>query len=221
MNIRITTFSVLFAATCAISFNTAAHADEEQEARVKPGSLRFDFGANTYALDHVQSRHHYMSTSPGPGSVHSGAAPKNLLGLDPSFLAKPTPMPVAQAPVIAQPTVSAKPIIANNSPFSALFKNPAPSALTAPVANAGQFGKPTPAAIPKIASLPQTHVDRGVHGTVIHASHPRAAVARGAAPIANYGNSFYSPGQVLPTVSSGSGSTTSADVSGSIIHRRK
>jgi hypothetical protein len=169
MNIRITTFSVLFAATCAISFNTAAQAGEDEEARVKPGSLRFDFGSNNYRLDHVESRHHYMSTSPAPSSVHSGAAPKNLLGLDPGFLAKPAPMPVVQAQ-IAQPTVSAKPILANNSPFNALFKNPAPSALTAPVANAGQFGRPAAMAPPTIASLPQTHVGKGVHGVITHAA---------------------------------------------------
>jgi hypothetical protein len=219
MNIRITTFSVLFAATCALTFNTAARADDE-EARVKPGSLRFDFGSNSYALDHVAPRHHYMSTSPAQGSVHSGAAPKNLLGLDPGFLAKPAPLPVAAPAPVAQQNVSAKPILATNSPFNTLFKNPAASALTAPVANAGQFGKPAAGAIPKIASAVPPRIDRGVHGTVIRAAHPRAAVARTATPIANYGNSYYNPAQALPGYTNGGGSSVTTDLSGSVIRHK-
>ena len=219
MNIRITTFSVLFAATCAIAFNTAARADDE-EARVKPGSLRFDFGSNKYALDHVESRHHYMSTSPGPGSVHSGAAPKNLLGLDPGFLAKPAPLPVAAPAPVAQQNVAARPILATNSPFNTLFKNPA--ALTAPTANAGQFGKPATAAPPIVASrLPQTRSTNGVHGVIVHAARPKAAVARAATPIANYGNNWFTPAQALPGYTNGGGSSVTTDLSGSVIRHKR
>jgi hypothetical protein len=218
MNIRITTFSVLFAATCALSFNTAAQAGEDEEGRVHSGSMRFTFDNNTYPLDHVQSRHHYMSTSPGPGSVHSGAAPKNLLGLDPGFLAKPAPLPVAPPPVaVAQPTVSAKPIIANSSPFSALFNHPSP-ALSAPAANAGQFGHPA-AAKPQIASLPpQTHPRTAVAGRVLR-PHPTAAAARtGGTPIASYNNQFYIPGAALPGYGAGGGgNVTTTNLQGSVI----
>jgi hypothetical protein len=222
MNIRITTFSVLFAATCALSFHTAAQAGEEEEGRVHPGSMRFDFQSHTYALDHVESRHHYMSTSPGPGSVHSGAAPKNLLGLDPGFLAKPAPLPVAPPPVaVAQPTVSAKPIIANSSPFSSLFNHPA-QALSAPAANAGQFGHPAAAAKPQIASLPQTHARTGVNGRIIHAARPTAAIARSATPIASYNNSqFYIPGAHLPGYNAGGGANVTTDLVGSVIRHKR
>jgi hypothetical protein len=221
MNIRITTFSLLVAATCAIGLNTAAQADE-QDVRSLP-SNRFDFGSNTYALDHVQSRHHYISTSPGPGNVHSGAAPKNLLGLDPGFLAKPAPPPVAQAPV-AQPTVSAKPIIANNSPFSSLFGNPQPQALTAPPA--GKFGSPAAAAAKPalVASAPRTFHNQGVNGKLLtHFPHhtPTAAAARPMAPIASYeGGKYYSPGQVNAGYSNGGGATVTTDLAGSIIGRK-
>jgi hypothetical protein len=219
MNIRITTFSVLFAATCAISFNTAAQAGEDEESRVKPGGMRFDFGGNQYALDHVAPRHHYISTIPAPVNVHSGSAPKNLLGLDPGFLAKPAPLPVAPV-AVAQPTVSAKPIIANNNPFSAVFGHPTnPSALNAPIANAGQFGKPAAAAPPIVAQLPQTHSARGVHGTVVHAPRPRAAAARPSAPIATYGpGGAYSPGNVLAGYGGGASVTTT--LQGSVISHK-
>lgn len=220
MNIRITTFSLLVAATCAIGLNTAAQAGEE-DARSAP-DMRFHFEANEYALDHVKRHPHYTSTGPGPGSVHSGTAPKNLLGLDPGFLAKPAPLPVAPAPV-AQPTVSAKPIIANNSPFSSLFGNPQPQALTAPPA--GKFGSPAVAAAkpPIVASAPRTFHNQGVNGKLLsRLPHhtPTAAAARPMSPIASYGGQYYSPGTVSPIMTSG-GTTTTSDVQGSVIRRRK
>ena len=98
MNIRLTTFSLIVAATCGIAFNQAAKADEEDVKHLP--SMRFDFGGNTYALDHVQPRHHYVGTYT-PSSVHQGAAPKNLLGLDPSFVSKPAPLPKPVAPAPA------------------------------------------------------------------------------------------------------------------------
>jgi hypothetical protein len=154
--------------------------------------------------------------------VHSGAAPKNLLGLDPGFLAKPAPLPVAPPPVaVAQPTVtvSAKPIIANNSPFSSLFNHPAP-ALSAPAANAGQFGHPAPAAQPKIAYLPQTHPRTGVNARIIHAARPTAAAARTGTPIASYGNQFFTSGAALPGYNASGGANVTTDLKGSVIRHK-
>jgi hypothetical protein len=213
MNIRITTFSLIVAASCGIAFNQAAQA-EEQEVGHAP-SMRFDFGPNTFALDRVQSRHHYVGSFT-PSSVKSGAAPKNLLGLDPSFV-KPVPPPPApvQAPAPVA-TVAAKPIMP--SIFNSLFGHPNSTPLVA--SNQGALPIATPAQAARPAGhLPQHHVTTNGTATLLHAAPARPRVAT-AAP-ATYSNldKFYGQGNHLPKLggSNSGGAVTSASVNGTII----
>ena len=219
MNIRITTFSLLVAATCGLAFNQAAKADEEDVKHLP--SMRFDFGGNQYALDHVAPRHHYVSTFT-PSSVHSGAAPKNLLGLDPSFVSKPAPLPKALPPAPApQATVAAKPILP--SAFSSLFGHP-----TAPLVAQGPGALPPvaagiPAAPAKaLGHHPSVHVSTNGTAKLIHAARPTGMSARPVPSIASYApNQGYQAGSVLPGYSNAGGMTASSAVSGSVIgHRR-
>ncbi|HEY9760364.1 MAG TPA: hypothetical protein V6C97_34720 [Oculatellaceae cyanobacterium] len=213
MNIRITTYSLIVAASCGIAFNQAASAGEEDVRNVP--SMRFDFGPNTYALDRVQSRHHSVGTFT-PSSVKSGVAPKNLLGLDPSFV-KPVPPPPAPTP-IAQPTVAAKPIFP--AMFNSLFGKPTNTPLVASAPGALPVTAPAQAARPA-GHLPQHHVTTSGTAKILHAAKPTALAA---AP-ASYSNldKFYKQGSVVPGYggsSSGNG-VVSTSLNGSIIPKHR
>jgi hypothetical protein len=214
MNLRITTYSLIVAATCGIAFNQAAKADE-QDVRTLP-SMRFEFQNNNYALDHTTPRRHYVGTTGGNpvSSVHSGSAPKNLLGLDPSFVSKPAPLPVAPPPVV-RPTVAAKQILPSNSPFSSIFQHPqTPLVAQAP----GALPPISPAAATPAHAGPAISANKGVHAKLIGRNHPAAAVAKSAPPIANYGEKFYSPVAVIPGYSNG-GQGADSSVHGTVIKR--
>lgn len=218
MKTRITTFSLIIAATCAIGFNQAAKAEDEDVRHVS--SMRFDFGSNTYALDRPSPRHHYISATPATpaSSVHSGAAPKNLLGLDPSFVSKPAPLPTARPAIpVAQPVVTAKAILP--SPFASLFNHP-----TAPLVAQGPGAlPPVSAAQPAHAGhLPATQATKGVSGRVLRPHHqaPVAAVAH-QAPAATYGGQFYTPTTVTPGYDSNGGSHVDTSLKGVIIGHKK
>jgi hypothetical protein len=215
MNIRITTFSfsLIIAATCGIAFNQAANAGEE-DVRSGP-SMRFDFGSNNYRLDSVSPRRHTVGTYI-PSSVKSGAAPKNLLGLDPNFV-KPVPAPAPAPAPVAQPTVAAKPILP--SAFTSLFGHPtAPLVAQAP----GTLPATTPAAsAPKAGHLPSSHysANKGVHAVLVKkpAANPMVAAA---AP-ASYGK-YFQQGDVHPGYggNASGGSVIDTSLIGKVIHHK-
>jgi hypothetical protein len=212
MNIRIAT-SLIIAVTGGVIFNSAARADE-QDVRTTP-SMRFDFGPNTYELDHTSHRHHYIGTSATPPpSVHSGAAPKNLLGLDPGFVSKPAPLPVVRP--VPQTTVAAKPILP--TPFASIFGRPPVSPLVAQGA-----GALPPASFGSTGHLPVAHSSKSTHAKVVSRPHHAPPVGLAAQPsIATYGkDQGYQAGSVLPGYSNTGGMGADASVSGRIIGRKK
>lgn len=223
MNIKIATYSLIVAATCGLAFNSVARADEdENDGRPKPGNMRFVFEGQMIRGDHIGHRRY--AAAPTPSSVHSGVAPKNLLGLDPSFVSKPAPLPVAP---VAQPQVAAK--IMPSNPFASVFGRPstpaalvasAPQALPALQAPAAKFGAPNtpkPTQAPAVSATTNTHIA----WKQPHHARPTALAAAPArtAPVAAYAPGVgYSAGDVHPGYGNG-GTYVNTALNGAIIGR--
>lgn len=209
MNFRITTLSLLIAATCGVVCNQAAKAEEGEERRIP--SMRFEFEPNTYRLDSGNSRRHAVYSAPEISSVRSGAAPSNLLGI-PKFIGAPA---APAAPVVAAlPQVSAK--ISSSSPWAALFNHP-----SAPLI--AQGAGMLPLTYPQIKAAHMTaskvHASHGPSSFKPHHAPTVASKSKSAAPIASYDGKFYSQGAVVPGYNNNGGSVVDTSLSGKIMHK--
>jgi hypothetical protein len=232
MNKHLTTLSLAITATAAL-----ASAASAQESR----GMRFNYAPNIYRQEQPNAPKDLNLAA--PSNVHDGAVPHNVLGVDPTFLAKPAPpapTPARYVPVapIAQKMTNASPRF--GQPVTA---NPVPAPLAAnpiPAAFRAAFGNPL-TVNPVVASLPHQpattaqhapvksnaapssnhfHHANNVSGKIFKPTLPAgkaAGPAQGLPPIASYGNQGYTPGALMPHVGSGSASA-SADVSGRLMH---
>jgi len=188
---------------------------------------RFAFEPNVYGTEKFKRRHAYV----GPQhAVHRGAVPSNMLGIDPTFVAKaPPPAPIPQVlPVMtaATPRILPSQLPRVTGQFQESFGKPAqPKALVANQAPAMSVPKqlsapPAQQASKSVAARlgPRTHhnATRSVNAKLARRPAPSAASAT--PKIASYGNNkFYSPGGHTPA-STGSGSRTDASVYGKVLH---
>jgi hypothetical protein len=220
MNIKLATLSIISIAA-GIAVSQPANAE----------GARFDFAPQTYAMDSVKPHHHYPS-GPLP-NVTAGAMPRSssMLGVDPIMLAKPAPQvaPIARTNVTPQISFSnpIPKIVPQLPPLQ-------PTQLAATPFNK-MFGNPNnPNQAPVVASLPapkaQPIARQHTQGVTGRLRRPVAPVAMTgvsgrlrtpAANVANYGQGIgYTPGAFLP-VQSGSGMSTSTNVSGSVLTRKR
>lgn len=226
MNIKALTLSIISVAA-AVAASTPAQAQEAGEAP-RPNA-RWSFAPNVWKKETIQMPRGYNAPAP-MAAVRSGAVPgKSMLGLDPSYLAKaPAPMP---APLVrVNQAVSAVPIaVKPASPLEAFqkaFGKPVSATPAALVASAPQAMSAVPASTSPSASrqvsahrIPSVRHSSNLNGKVLTPQHRTGLAARPAAPIQSYGSSFFSPVPFNPA-SAGSGSSTSATVSGRIYHGR-
>ncbi|MBZ0185028.1 MAG: hypothetical protein K8F91_02160 [Candidatus Obscuribacterales bacterium] len=189
---------------------------------------RFKFEANEWGTQKFKQRHQYR----GPQhAVSSGHVPTNMLGIDPTFVAKvPPPAPI-QIPATRPAMTSTTPrILPRTQPvvtgqYKPSFGQPAqPQELVA--------HQPPALSVPKeLSAKPAQQASKGVSARLAprakhHASKSVAAKLQkrhaptGAAAtpkIASYGNNkFYTPGGHNPA-STGSGSRTNSSVYGTVI----
>ncbi|MBS1956276.1 MAG: hypothetical protein JST89_18970 [Cyanobacteria bacterium SZAS-4] len=222
MNIKALTLSIISVAA-AVAASSPAQAQEGPQA----GGARWHFAPNYFKLEQPNLPRGY--NAPTPSAVRSGSVPKasSLLG-DPAYLAKaPAPMP---APLVrVNQAVSAVPIaVKPASPLEAFQKAFGKPVSAAPVmvaaAPQGMSAMPAstlPSANKSVAGhiRPRSNATTGLHGVLKTPQHRPGLAARPAAPISSYGSSFFSPVPFNPA-SAGSGSSTSATVSGRIYHGR-
>ncbi|HEY9683510.1 MAG TPA: hypothetical protein V6C86_18170 [Oculatellaceae cyanobacterium] len=211
MNIKALTLSIISVAA-AVAASAPAQA---QEAEPRRPSARWDFAPNVWKKETIPMPRGYNAAP--QAAVRSGAVPsKNVLGLDPTYLAKaPAPMP---APLVRNTqAVSAVPI-KSNAPFEAFkaaFGKPISASPTPMIASAPQSLPAIPAtAAPSssravsghIRPRPVSHAATGVSGRLMTPQHRPAPVPA----VANYGSLGFTPGPMVPSSgSSGSGATTS------------
>jgi hypothetical protein len=214
------------AITATITLATAAQAQQQQE-----NPNRFKFSGSSYKLEQTPSPRSAYN-NPLPSTVHAGAVPHGLSGIDPGFLAKPTI--VYRAAPVAAPAAQT---MTNASTSFGTPLNPNPITASIPPQYKASFGKPI--SPPMVASLPTpaipnrpapvnhhaapTHLSRSsnLHGVI----HPHVAAGNAARPaqglpiIASYEhNQGYTVGPLLPHIGSG-GSSSSAQVSGRLMSR--
>ncbi len=221
MNIKALTLSIISVAA-AVAASSPAQAQEAEQRRP---SARWDFAPNVWKKETLPMPRGY--NAPAPVAVRSGAVPgKSMLGLDPSYLAKapPAPAPMPAPLVRVNQAVSAVPIaVKPASPLEAFQKAFGKPVSAAPVmvAAAPQGMSATPAAVgPSTRSvaarrIPSRSANSNLNGRLLTPQRHTGLAARPAAPIASYGSSFFSPVPFNPA-SAGSGSSTSATVSGRI-----
>lgn len=212
MNIKALTLSIISVAA-AVAASAPAQA---QEAEPRRPSARWDYAPNVWRKETIPMPRGYNAAP--QTAVRSGAVPsRNVLGLDPTYLAKaPAPMP---APLVRNTqAVSAVPINKPSAPLEA-FK--------------AAFGKPISAAPPMVAALPQgmsaapastmpsaaKSVSAHLRPRSTPVSHSTGVAARLMTPqhrpapvpaVANYGSLGFTPGSIVPSSgSTGSGATTS------------
>jgi hypothetical protein len=223
MNIKALTLSIISVAA-AVAASQPAQADEEAR---RPPSARWEYAPNTWRKETAPS--HRWETSAPAVAVRSGAVPsKNMLGVDPSFLAKAPPPPprfVAPPMQVARQQVSAVPIaVKPTTPmeaFSKAFGRPVSATPVAPMMAALPQSLPA-APTPIAASRPAVHhvprTSSSLNGKVLPQPHRygQTAPAARALPIASYGNNYFAPA-FTPTA--GSGNSTSTAVKATIIPR--
>lgn len=225
MNIKALTLSIISVAA-AVAASSPAQAQEAEQRRP---SARWDFAPNVWKKETLPMPRGY--NAPAPVAVRSGAVPKSsVLGLDPGYLAKtpPAPAPMPAPLVRVNQAVSAVPIaVRPASPLEAFQKAFGKPVSAAPVmvaaAPQGMSAMPTstlPSANRSVAGhIRPRSATTGLHGVLKTPQHRPGLAARPAAPIASYGSNFFSPVPFNPA-SAGSGSSTSATVSGRIYHGR-
>lgn len=210
MNIKALTLSIISVAA-AVAASAPAQAQEAEQRRP---SARWDFAPNVWKKETIPMPRGY--NAPAPAAVRAGAVPsRNVLGLDPTYLAKPpAPMP---APLVRNTTSVAAVPIKPSSPLEAFqkaFGKPISAAPTPMIASAPQSLPPIPvAAAPsagKYVSARPIHrsLSRSTNGTakLLTAQHRPAPVPA----VANYGSLGFTPGPMVPSSgSSGNGATTS------------
>lgn len=203
-----------------IAFATIASTMQAASAQESRGA-RFNFAPNVWRSESVRLPKGYAAPDP-VHNVRAGAVPSNLLGVDPSMLAKPAPPPIIAAHP-AVPMVSSQVNIPRaNATFNPMFGKPQVAQLPAPVpqqavampmprttapAKAAPAGKPRYAARPSVSGRLLTPVKRNVT--------PQTATPA----VASYREGFgYSPGLLLPSNSGGSGANTT--VTGKLIRHK-
>ncbi len=217
MNIRTTTLSLIIAASLGIAYTQTAKADsglhDDASASAATG-MRFGFAPNL--VGSASSRRAVSPLSFGP---HAGAVPHASSLIDPTFVVKTPPPPLAK-PMPAMPVPSVQ---------ATVVQKPA----QLPDAMKSIFGQTAPAAPPLIAkgaeplTPPQgagkpganTSASKGVAGKIIHRSKPRGIGAPGARPlpvIAGY-PSGYTPTPHLPGVGTGGQTVTDTTLRGTIL----
>jgi hypothetical protein len=205
MNIRTTSFSLIIAASLGVAFSQTAKADDASTSAT-PGGMRFTFEPNIVKPSHAAAPRYVAPAINGP---HAGAVPKNILGLDPTFVAKAPPPPVSRPmPAMPVPSVQAtlqKPGLPDA--LQSIFGRPAPAA-PALIAKGAEPLSPPQGATGKPASGPAMHVSKDGHAKLIHASKPRPLVAHSDRPIATYPGG-YVPIQHLPGVGGQNGAAIS------------
>lgn len=227
MNIKLATLSII-----SIAFGVAISQPALAQEKAPPPSQRFDYAPNIYRMDNIQPRHHYAS-GPIP-NVSAGAMPRSssMLGVDPIMLAKPAPQvaPIARTNVTPQISFSnpipkivpqlppLQPTQLAATPFNKMFGNPN---------NPNQAPVVASLPAPKAQSIARQHTQQGVTGRLRRPVAPVAMTGVSgrlrtpAANVANYGQGIgYTPGAFLP-VQSGSGMSTSTNVSGSVLTRKR
>lgn len=219
--------------TTTLILSTIALSAAVQPARAE--GARFDFAPNTWAAE--SPNHPRTWTTMPKAPISQGHVPHNLLGFDPSMMRKPAPPPVV-APRIA-------PVVQPSVHSQVSFGNPVPQLVpqSVPAAFKAAFGAPLevpPPATPKqpqpatapiapaaksIAAHPSRPVvaSNNLHGRMMrpHLAAGNAAGPAQSLPIASYGkNVGYMPGTYLPSVATGSGSSSTTSLNGRILSRQ-
>lgn len=210
----------LFVSLAVITFAASSmQTASAQEAR----GARFNFAPNVYRTE--QSRLPKGYGAEPMHNVRAGAVPSsNLLGVDPSMLAKPAPPPPVIAAHPAMTSVTPAMFIPKtNAGFNPMFGKPQVAQLPAPVPQQAvaipMQMKPATAAPAQAA--PRRHVNTGVAGRLLTPPRRRNIAPTTASPaVASYGKNFgYVPGAYLPSSGGSGGATT--DVTGRLLTKTK
>lgn len=217
MKSRFYLISVLTIATVGL-LGAPAQAQEKRGAR-------FDFAPNYFKTEQPR----VPSFAEGPSKVKQGAMPRSsgFLGLDPQMLSsRPQPLPqVAARPAV--PSVSSRAFIPKTA-FQSSFGQPVqplqagqPIAMTpnAPV-RMPQMAAPTAARIAAAPRHPRSSGHRPAHSIATSVAGKLKTPTHTTPEMATYGpNVGYVPGEHLPAVQTGSGTSSRADVHGRIIKK--
>lgn len=209
----------LFVSLVAISaIASSMQSASAQEAR----GARFNFAPNVYRVE--QSRVPKDYGAEPAHNVRAGAVPNsNLLGVDPSMLAKPAPPPpvVAARPAMTSVT-PAMFVPKTNSAFNPMFGKPQVAQLPAPVPQqaVAMPMQMKPATAAPAQAAPRRHVNTAVAGRLMKPVRRNIAPTTATPAVASYGKNFgYVPGAYLP--SSSGGASTSTIVHGVIVNQKR
>jgi hypothetical protein len=208
----------------------------------QPGGARFNYQLNTWRQDSTERKHPMMTTNPMAGSAPSGMM-NNLKQL----LAHQTPPPAPVRKPVLAPVLTKNPFVQaqmiNKQAFGKPL-TPQPVALPPAIANRGQFGAPIEVKPPVVAMQPKPqtaphlpeskspaaaphHIayagNGNVHGVLRHPGvmTPTKAIAGSLPTIASYGkNVGYTSGALVPTISSGGGTSSQTRLTGTILPSR-
>jgi hypothetical protein len=212
-------FSILVSLVAFATIASTMQAASAQESR----GARFNFAPNVWKSESVRLPKGYGGPEP-MHNVRPGAVPSNLLGVDPSMLAKPAPPPIV-AVQPAMPMVSAQMSVPRaNASFNPIFGKPqvAPMPATVPQ-QAVAMPMTTKPVVAKAAPAARRQVATGVQGVLRKPPSGRPTnitPMSGTPAVASYKEGFgYSPGLLLPSNSSGGSRTTTA-VSGVIVGKK-
>lgn len=197
---------------------TSMQSASAQEANTR--GARFNFAPNIYRTEASRVPKGYNAEP--VHNVRAGSVPSsNLLGLDPSILAKPAPLPPVVAAHPAMPMVSAQAFVPKaNANFNPMFGKPMVAQLPAPVP---QQAVALPIQMKPVAAASAPTAKRHVattalSGRLLKPKYRQVRPASAAPGVASYGNNFgYTPGAYLPS----SGMSTQTDVHGVIVKQKR
>ena len=194
-----------------------------QAASAQEGkTARFDFAPNKWKTDSGNVPKGYGDHFEPQHNVQAGSVPTNdILGVDPTMLAKPAPLPVATTRLTPQLMV---PKTNANPNFNPAFGKPTIAQLPVPIVPQQAVALPVApikqaAAIPAQAARPvvRTAVQGVLKKPVLRSTRPASA----APAIASYPTNFgYVPGQMLTHNSSGN-THAIAELRGQLLHPTK
>lgn len=208
----------LLVSVCSIAVIASTQSAFAQETR----GARFSFAPNIYKTESSRIPKGYSAPDP-VHNVRAGAVPSsNLLGVDPSMLAKPAPPPPVMAAQPAMPMVSAQASVPRAAAsFNPMFGKPMVAQLPAPVPQQAVAMPitPKPATAAPVAPAAKRHfnANKSVAARLVKPTY-RPVTPRTASPaVASYGNGFgYVPGAFLPS----SGVSSSAEVKGRLLRHK-
>lgn len=206
--------SILVSLVTLASIAGSMQSASAQESR----GARFNFAPNVWKSESVRMPKGYGN----PDVVHAvrpGSVPSNLLGVDPSMLAKPAPPPVvAAAPVMTSVTPNMF-VPKTNSAWNPMFGKPQAAQLPAPVPQqAVAMPMTTQPMKAKSAPAGRPRVNTAVAGRLMRPAHRSISPASASPAVASYPTNFgYSPGPLLPSTG---GMNSSATVKGVIVGRK-